>query len=57
MMRDGLVVEAGFSDDQRRRFYRLTGLGHTVLGVELERLNAAVASARSLGLLPHGGPG
>lgn len=55
MMRDGLVEESGVSDDERRRYYRLTGLGHTVLAAELERLDAAVTSARSLGLLPLGG--
>src|SRR5580692_3081896 len=30
MMRDGLVVESGISDDERRRYYRLTKLGHSV---------------------------
>jgi len=55
MMRDGLVEESGISDDERRRYYRLTPLGHTVLAAELERLEAAMASARTLGLLPHGG--
>jgi DNA-binding PadR family transcriptional regulator len=55
MMRDGLVEESGVSDDERRRYYRLTGLGHSVLAAELSRLDAAVSSARSLGLLPHGG--
>lgn len=55
MMRDGLVEESGLSDDERRRYYRLTNLGHSVLAVELERLNAAVSSARTLGLIPHGG--
>jgi DNA-binding PadR family transcriptional regulator len=55
MMRDGLVEESGISDDERRRYYRLTSLGHSVLAVELNRLDAAVASARTLGLLPHGG--
>ncbi|HEY1161395.1 MAG TPA: PadR family transcriptional regulator [Terracidiphilus sp.] len=55
MMRDGLVEESGVSDDERRRYYRLTQLGHSVLAVELSRLDAAVASARKLGLLPHGG--
>src|SRR5271166_4281025 len=53
MMRDGLVEESGTSDDERRRYYRLTALGQRVLGAELSRLDAAVASARSLGLLPH----
>jgi DNA-binding PadR family transcriptional regulator len=55
MMRDHLVEESGVSDDERRRYYRLTRLGHSALAVELERLDAAVASARSLGLMPHGG--
>lgn len=55
MMRDGLVEESGVSDDERRRYYRLTGLGHAALATELERLNAAVASARSMGLLANGG--
>ena len=55
MMRDGLVEESGMSDDERRRYYRLTGLGQTVLSAELERLDAAVSSARALGLLPHRG--
>ncbi|HXR39087.1 MAG TPA: PadR family transcriptional regulator [Terracidiphilus sp.] len=55
MMRDGLVEESGISDDERRRYYRLTTLGHAVLAGELSRLDAAVASARSLGLLPNGG--
>jgi DNA-binding PadR family transcriptional regulator len=53
MMRDGLVEESGISDDERRRYYRLTKLGHSVLAVELQRLDAAVAAARSQGLLPH----
>jgi len=26
MMRDGFVEESGISDDERRRYYRLTGL-------------------------------
>jgi DNA-binding PadR family transcriptional regulator len=55
MMRDGLVEESGASDDERRRYYRLTNLGQSVLAVELGRLDAAIASARSLGLVPHGG--
>jgi DNA-binding PadR family transcriptional regulator len=55
MMRDGLVQESGLSDDERRRFYRLTALGRTVLSGELARLDAAVSAARNLGLVPHGG--
>ncbi len=55
MMRDGLVEETGVTDDERRRYYRLTGLGRKALAAELGRLEAAVAGARTLGLLPQGG--
>lgn len=55
MMRDGLVEESDKQDDERRRYYRLTTRGRTVLAAELERLDAAVSSARALGLLPQGG--
>lgn len=55
MMRDGLVEESDKQDDERRRYYRLTTLGRKVLAAELKRLDAAVSSARALGLLPHGG--
>jgi DNA-binding MarR family transcriptional regulator len=55
MMRDGLVEESGISDDERRRYYRLTSLGLRVFATELERLDAAVSSARSLGLIPERG--
>jgi DNA-binding PadR family transcriptional regulator len=43
---DGLVDEsarpAADSDDERRRYYRLTPLGRKVLAAELERLRALV---------------
>jgi DNA-binding PadR family transcriptional regulator len=55
MMRDGLVEESGTSDDERRRYYRLTQRGEAVLAVELQRLDAAVKSARRMGLIPQGG--
>jgi DNA-binding PadR family transcriptional regulator len=55
LMRDGLVAESGLSDDERRRYYRLKAKGRAALAAELGRLNAAVASARALGLLAHGG--
>lgn len=54
MIRDGLVEESDRQDDERRRYYRLTAKGRTVLATELERLDATVAAARSLGLLPIG---
>lgn len=55
MTRDGLVKESDKQDDERRRYYRLTAKGRTVLARELERLDAAVSSARALGLLGNGG--
>lgn len=57
MMRDHLVEESGLSDDERRRYYRLTAQGRFALTTELERLDAAVGSARAMGLIPHGGRG
>jgi DNA-binding PadR family transcriptional regulator len=54
LMRDGLAEESGVSDDERRRYYRLTDGGRAALAGELGRLEAAVASARSLGLVPNG---
>ena len=55
MMRDSLVEQSDRKDDERRRYYRLTRQGRTVLEAELERLETTVATARALGLLPHGG--
>ena len=55
MIRDGLVEESEKQDDERRRYYRLTAHGRTVLSAECERLDAAVSSARALGLIPNGG--
>ena len=50
MVADGLIEEtAGRADpeldDQRRRYYRLTGLGVRVCDVEVERLRALVERA------------
>jgi len=38
-------------DDQRRRYYRMTGLGHRVVRAEAQRLANAVLAARSKRLL------
>jgi len=40
--------------DQRRKFYRLTGLGRRVLAAESERLAGLVDVARASGALPAG---
>ena len=49
LLADGLVAEsdrraAPGSDDERRRYYRLTALGGRVLSAELRRLEALVSS-------------
>jgi DNA-binding PadR family transcriptional regulator len=51
MLEDGLITESGerpdpHLDDQRRRYYRLTGAGQRALKVEAERLARQVAVAR-----------
>ena len=52
LIRDGFVEESGLSDDERRRYYRLRDEGRAALAAELQRLSAAMNSARGLGLLP-----
>ena len=51
LLDDGLIVElpgsSADSDDQRRRYYRLTALGRRVARAEVERLEHAAALARS----------
>jgi DNA-binding PadR family transcriptional regulator len=51
MLIAGLIMEADERpdpalDDQRRRYYRLSGLGQEVLGTESRRLEQAVNIAR-----------
>ena len=55
LMRDGLVVEIDTSDNERRRYYRLSDAGRLALNAELARLDSAVTAARHRGLLPQGG--
>lgn len=52
LLASGLVEETGLSDpdDERRRYYRLTSLGHRALAVETERLEQAAARARRKGI-------
>jgi DNA-binding PadR family transcriptional regulator len=61
MLKDGLIEEAGERsdpslDNERRRYYRLTGFGLRVARAEAERLASLVrvAQARQL-LAPEGG--
>ena len=53
LLTDGLIREVAAPasadrDDERRRYYELTRLGHGVLGAEVERMAALVRSARSM---------
>ena len=52
MLADGLIEESAERpdpelDDQRRRYYRLTGLGERVCTLDLQRLEALVRRAGS----------
>jgi DNA-binding PadR family transcriptional regulator len=51
LVRDGLVEETGTTDDERRRYYRLTRDGRRVLAAELGRLQPALKAAARRGLL------
>jgi DNA-binding PadR family transcriptional regulator len=49
LLDDGLIEESNQrpdQDDQRRRYYRLTGLGRAVAASEVRRLQAVVNAAR-----------
>jgi DNA-binding PadR family transcriptional regulator len=56
LLADGLVVErrarpADAQDDERRRYYRLTPMGHQVATAEADRMDEVLAVARSRNLL------
>ena len=51
MMSSGLVEETGFTDDDRRRYYRITDFGDKVLRAEIGRLSKVLSAARRKGLL------
>lgn len=57
MMRSDLVEESGLSDDERRRYYRITRFGHKVLSAEMGRLSRALKAAQRKGISPAGEPG
>jgi DNA-binding PadR family transcriptional regulator len=53
----GVIEESGErpdpeADDERRRYYRLTGFGSEVLAAEVERLDGLVRAARRKGAFP-----
>jgi len=47
LIRDALVEETGLTDDERRRYYRLTSRGHQVFAAETSRLAASLRTARA----------
>jgi DNA-binding PadR family transcriptional regulator len=52
LIKDGLVIEsdrrpAPESDDERRRYYRITDLGRRVFEAETERLRSVLAAAEA----------
>jgi DNA-binding PadR family transcriptional regulator len=59
MLEQGLVEEVrprqGALDDERRRYYRLTGFGRRAAEAEASRLNDVLRQARAHGLLPSRG--
>jgi hypothetical protein len=60
MLADGWIEELDERpdpalDDERRRYYRLTGVGQQVAKAEAERLARLVSAARQQGLLPGDG--
>jgi DNA-binding PadR family transcriptional regulator len=57
LLEQGLIAELSDRpdpehDDERRRYYRLTGLGRAVAMAEARRLERLLADARASGLLP-----
>ena len=51
LLEDGLIQEcdrpaSAVGDDERRRYYRLTGLGQSVMTAEVERMAKLVHAAR-----------
>ena len=54
MLAGQLIVETGVTDDERRRYYRLTALGTRALAAETGRLEQAVKRARGKGVRAAG---
>jgi DNA-binding PadR family transcriptional regulator len=50
LLANSLIAETGFTDDERRRYYRLSALGHQALAAETTRLAQSVKRARSKGV-------
>jgi DNA-binding PadR family transcriptional regulator len=56
MLRAGLVVETELTDNDRRRYYRITRFGSEVLAAETARLRRAISAARRKGVLKEAPP-
>jgi hypothetical protein len=56
MMRSGLVEETGVTDDERRRYYRITKFGGQVLSAEVTRLGKMMGAVRRKGLMEGARP-
>jgi DNA-binding PadR family transcriptional regulator len=53
MVAAGLAEETGTTDDQRRRYYRITRAGRESLGLEAARLKSALSALRRKGVHPE----
>jgi hypothetical protein len=51
MMRTGLVEETGVTDNERRRYYRITKFGAQVFSAEAARLSRVMGAVRRKALL------
>jgi DNA-binding PadR family transcriptional regulator len=53
MVAAGLAEETGTTDDQRRRYYRMTRAGREALTQEATRLRSALSALRRKGVYPE----
>jgi DNA-binding PadR family transcriptional regulator len=53
MVAASLAEETGTTDDQRRRYYRITHAGREALAVEATRLKNALSALRRKGVQPE----
>lgn len=53
LLANSLIAETGFTDDERRRYYRLTTSGRQALAAEAARMQQAVARVRRKGIKPQ----
>ncbi len=53
MVAAGLTEETGTTDDQRRRYYRITRNGAAALNAEADRLRLALSALRRKGIRPE----